>query len=258
MFCCVYFHWKTNMLNGKKENRIFHRQGILTQCFPNLQHCEASLILLLPFQLCLSSFSRQEAQALAHLRGEDGKLIVRYYSDTHNKMQQRRHQRSSTFPLPKIFSKLPPSLSPSTHAPSAQEEFFFGEGLRLFLIVLPDSSGFCKWVYKYLCRKYCTVAEGTRLRSIPFVLHTLCSYYSGHTAISFCRKGDGSRGLYTIVYDDTDAGKMIGCFLPSGRGCCYYRNGSIRNVMDKHGGKLLDKVGLVVPNSDICPMFLLV
>ena len=109
--------------------------------------CVASFMVLLPFRHSPFFFYREEAQITARLRGEDGKLVVRHYSGPRNKIQHSRHQRFSTFPLPTIFSKLPPSLSPSsTHAPSAQEEVSLGKGLRLFLIVLPDRSGFCKLV----------------------------------------------------------------------------------------------------------------
>lgn len=59
------------------------------------------------------------------------------------------------------------------------------------------------------------------------------------------RKGDGSRGLYTIVYDDTESNNVIGYFMPDGQSACYHRNGSLHMMADSDGGLLLDDVSVM-------------
>lgn len=70
----------------------------------------------------------------------------------------------------------------------------------------------------------------------------LTSYHSGRKAVSVSRRGDGSRGLYTMVFDDSEYQSMLGYFAPGGMACCYYRNGSIRMLTDREGGTLFDEV----------------
>ena len=56
-----------------------------------------------------------------------------------------KHQRSATFPLPAVFSKLPPSVA-SFMLPSANEALLIGEGLKVFVLLLPDGSTCCKYL----------------------------------------------------------------------------------------------------------------
>ena len=68
------------------------------------------------------------------------------------------------------------------------------------------------------------------------------SYPSGHTAITTCRRGDGSRGLYAFVYSDEAPPKMLAWFTPYGKMGCYHSNGSLWLLADSDGGMLLDEV----------------
>ena len=68
------------------------------------------------------------------------------------------------------------------------------------------------------------------------------SYYSGRKAVSLSRKGDGSRGLFTVVFDDSDYNNMIAYFMPDGRVSCYHRSGGIHLLADAEGGLLMDEV----------------
>lgn len=70
------------------------------------------------------------------------------------------------------------------------------------------------------------------------------SYYSGRRAVSFSRKGDGSRGLYCIVYDDSESNNIIAYFMPTGHTACYHKNGGLHMLTDPTGGLLLDEVSL--------------
>ncbi|XP_019849747.1 PREDICTED: uncharacterized protein LOC109580711 [Amphimedon queenslandica] len=161
---------------------------------------------------------REEAKLTAKLRGEDGPLLVSYYSDSHSRSFRgpRHHHRTTSLPLPSVLSKLPPSLlgsavSSETH-PSP---VFMSSDAPLALLQLPDGSG-------------------------------LCNYYSGNIAVSMSRKGDGSRGLYTLVFDNNDSHNLLAYFMPDGRAACYYRNGLIYMLTDAKGGKLLDEDGHLI------------
>ena len=72
------------------------------------------------------------------------------------------------------------------------------------------------------------------------------SYPSGRTAITTCRKGDGSRGLYAFVYSDEADPKMLAWFTPYGKMACYHNNGSLWLLADADGGILLDEVCIVI------------
>ena len=87
---------------------------------------------------------REEAKLIARQRGEDGPLVVKFYNDPQIRTLRLKHQRSATFPLPAVFSKLPPSVA-SFMLPSANEALLIGEGLRLFVLVLPDGSACSKY-----------------------------------------------------------------------------------------------------------------
>ena len=56
------------------------------------------------------------------------------------------------------------------------------------------------------------------------------SYPSGRVAICAVNPGANISGRYTIVYGDTTDSPMLATFVPSGQGCCYHKNGSIRYV----------------------------
>ena len=86
---------------------------------------------------------REESRLTAKLRGEDGPLIVRYYSDSYSRSFRGTRQRVSSLPLPAVLSKLPPSLATFSSL-GQQENILINEGLQLCLLQLPDSSGFCK------------------------------------------------------------------------------------------------------------------
>ena len=60
--------------------------------------------------------------------------------------------------------------------------------------------------------------------------------------MSLSRKGDGSRGLYVIVFDDNTSSTVLACFMPDGRVCCYHKNGSLHLLADPCGGIIMDEV----------------
>ena len=82
------------------------------------------------------------------------------------------------------------------------------------------------------------------------------SYYSGNIAVSMSRKGDGSRGLYVIVFDNNESHNVLAYFMPNGCTACYHRNGSIHMLTDGKGGKLLDEVKWVYPFFPFSPISL--
>ena len=51
-----------------------------------------------------------------------------------------------------------------------------------------------------------------------------------------------SKGLYTVVYDDTEDNTVLGYFTPTGRACCYYRSGRLHMLSDPEGGSFFDEV----------------
>lgn len=81
---------------------------------------------------------------MAKQRGEDGPLLTKFYNDPQMRTLRSKHQRSATFPLPTVLSKLPPSVA-NFSTPSANEALLIGEGLKVFVLVLPDGSGYCKY-----------------------------------------------------------------------------------------------------------------
>lgn len=74
-----------------------------------------------------------------------------------------------------------------------------------------------------------------------------CSYASGRQAISQTRCDSpgplsGSRGMYTLIFDDTERPLLLGYFTPTGKACCYYQSGAIRMLSDSKGGCLYSEV----------------
>ena len=78
----------------------------------------------------------------AKMRGEDGPLVLHYYSDS-NKSLRGRHTRANTVPLPAVLRKFPPSLGLLVST-SQHDGVVPGEGSGACLLQLPDGSGFCK------------------------------------------------------------------------------------------------------------------
>ena len=83
---------------------------------------------------------------MAKQQGVDGPLVVKFFNDPQIKALRSKHQRSATFPLPAVFNKLPPSLSvTSVPGQSVHEAKLIGEGPTVFVLLLPDGSGYCKY-----------------------------------------------------------------------------------------------------------------
>ena len=80
----------------------------------------------------------------AKLRGEDGPLIVKYYSDPHYRPFKGARHRTTSFPLPNVLSKLPPSLATFTSHTHNDVFLSKGDGQTICSLLLPDGSGFCK------------------------------------------------------------------------------------------------------------------
>ncbi len=60
--------------------------------------------------------------------------------------------------------------------------------------------------------------------------------------MSLSRKGDGSRGLYVVIFDDSSSNNVLASFMPDGRVCCYHKNGGLHLLADPCGGMLMDEV----------------
>lgn len=71
---------------------------------------------------------------------------------------------------------------------------------------------------------------------------------SGRQAISQSRCDEergplrGVRGLYTLVFDDTESSSLLAYFTPTGKACCYYQSGAIRMISSSKGGALYSEV----------------
>ena len=81
---------------------------------------------------------------MAKQQGVDGPLVVKFFNDPRMKNLRSKHQRSATFPLPAVFGKLPPNMTGFSIQP-VQEAKLIGEGLTVFVLMLPDGSGYCKY-----------------------------------------------------------------------------------------------------------------
>ena len=56
------------------------------------------------------------------------------------------------------------------------------------------------------------------------------------------RSGNGTKGHYTLVYDDIEGSPLLAYFTPTGKACCYNQNGGIQMLCDSEGGCLYDEV----------------
>lgn len=82
-------------------------------------------------------------------KGADKPLVVKFYNDPQIRALRMKHQWSTTVPLPAVFSKLPPSVG-SISPRSANEVLLLGEGVKTFVLTLPDGSGYCRYsMYVY-------------------------------------------------------------------------------------------------------------
>jgi len=83
---------------------------------------------------------------IAKQQGADGPLVVKFYSDPHTRSLRSKHQRSATFPLPSVLSKLPPSVASfTTPGVASGDAMMIGEGPQLAILVHPDGSGHAKY-----------------------------------------------------------------------------------------------------------------
>ena len=88
---------------------------------------------------------REEEKIIAKQKGEDGPLFVKFYNDPRMRtLRTKGHQRAATFPMPTVFTKLPPSIA-SFSTPAPNDALLIGEGLTVFVLTLPDGSGYCKY-----------------------------------------------------------------------------------------------------------------
>ncbi|KAK3736045.1 hypothetical protein QZH41_012216, partial [Actinostola sp. cb2023] len=73
-----------------------------------------------------------------------------------------------------------------------------------------------------------------------------CYYPSGNIAVIITTTEKG-KFTYLAFEDDNDydvnRSGMLAVFDPSGHGACYFRNGTVRLVLDPYGGTLLDAQG---------------
>ena len=62
--------------------------------------------------------------------------------------------------------------------------------------------------------------------------------------MSVSRYAGVGKGVYTLVYEDSEGSPLIAYFTPSGSGCCYHHSGSLRMLFNKEGGSLFDEVNI--------------
>lgn len=86
---------------------------------------------------------REESQYMNKKRGATKSMVVKFYNEPQIRALRIKHQRSATVPLPAVFSKLPPSMG-SFSTPSFNDAAMLGEGVKAFVVTLPDGSGYCK------------------------------------------------------------------------------------------------------------------
>lgn len=70
-------------------------------------------------------------------------MVVKFYHEPQLRTLRAKHQRSATVPLSTLVGKLPPNVG-SFSSPSFHEASMLGEGLKVFVLSLPDGSGYCK------------------------------------------------------------------------------------------------------------------
>ena len=119
---------------------------------------------------------------IAKQQGADGSLLVKFYSDSHTRSLRSKHQRSATFPIPAILSKLPPSMTSFT-APSTAggDAMMIGEGPQLAILVHPDGSGHAKYApHINTTRAHPSMHAGTHACMNAFT-HTYTHTQHAHT-----------------------------------------------------------------------------
>ncbi|XP_048257382.1 uncharacterized protein LOC124136360 isoform X1 [Haliotis rufescens] len=88
--------------------------------------------------------------------------------------------------------------------------------------------------------------EGKQLMLTSHVDGTTVAYYpSGRPAVVSSGAGYGRPGYYTIAYTDDLDMKMLACFTPVGKGCCYHPNGVVKFLATEKGGHLAEDDGTV-------------
>ena len=98
---------------------------------------------------------REEEKMLAKQRNADGPLIVKFYSNPQTRSLRSKHQRSATFPLPAVLSKLPPSVANfTTPGVASGDVMMIGEGAELAVLIMPDGSGHAKYPAYYTYYTY--------------------------------------------------------------------------------------------------------
>jgi hypothetical protein len=191
------------------SNTDFEECGWIVK--PDDKHDPEGVTLLKWIQARLKEVVKQkkEDQFAAKLRGEDGPLVQRYYSDPHKTYHRSRVQPSYlTIPLP-------PGIKPGATAmrlsiPSEEIEPL--DQRKKSIVLLPDGTG---TIY----------------------------YPSGRPAVVMSRKGDGTKGLNVFVFSNSTPQYMLSYFKPDGVFCCYYPDGGLQLLTTHKGGTLYDKDG---------------
>ena len=91
---------------------------------------------------------REEESLVAKKYNADGPLLVKFYKDPTMRSTHSKHQRSATFPLPTVLSKLPPSVTATSHSNptvTSRDALMIGEGALLAILKHPDGSGHAKY-----------------------------------------------------------------------------------------------------------------
>lgn len=96
--------------------------------------------------LIVPSPCREEEKMIAKQQSADGPLVVKFYSNPQTRNLHAKHQRSATFPLPTVLSKLPPSVANfTTPGVASGDVMMIGEGPELAVLIHPDGSGHAKY-----------------------------------------------------------------------------------------------------------------
>ena len=93
---------------------------------------------------------------IAKQKNADGPLVVKFYSDPQTRSLRSKHQRSATFPLPAVLTKLPPSVANfTTPGVASGDVMMIGAGPELAVLIHPDGSGHAKYPLSIMCTQTC-------------------------------------------------------------------------------------------------------
>lgn len=96
------------------------------------------------------------------------------------------------------------------------------------------------------------IGNGKMLFKVSMMDGSSIVYYpSGQVAVTCTRPGQSQNpGYYTVAYDEGPSHRMLACFTPSGKGCCYHDDGSLWFLATEGGIALAEKGSQVFERLD--------